>query len=210
MRASTNLVRRNSSPRASKPTGRPFLAPLSCAALLSLLAIGCSGGPGSAGDPVPPAPSPVASNGNASPGTTPAAGGSAAAPGTDGSASTPASDSEPSVTDDEATSGGRAYVESVEVLLLKSFPLQVRVAIAGQLSDACTRLGEPRVRRDGSTFHVELPTTREPGMCAQMLVPFEETVALEVHGLAKETYTVEVDGKTAQFTFERDNELVRQ
>jgi inhibitor of cysteine peptidase len=110
----------------------------------------------------------------------------------------------------EAPAGGRAYVESVDVMLLESFPLQVRVGVAGQLSDPCTALGEPRVSRDGTTFRVALPTTREPGrVCAQVLVPFETTVRLDVQGLPKGTYTVDVEGTTASFTFERDNELRR-
>ncbi len=104
--------------------------------------------------------------------------------------------------------GGRAFVESVDVMLLESFPLQVRVGVAGQLSDPCTTLGEPRVRRDGDTFRVELPTTRDPAkVCAQVLVPFETTVPLDVHGLPKGTYTVDVEGTTASFTFDRDNAL---
>ena len=105
--------------------------------------------------------------------------------------------------------GGAAFVESLDVMLLESFPLQVRVAVAGQLSDPCTELAEPRVRRDGNSFHVELPTVRREGMCAQVLVPFETTVPLDVHGLPKGTYQVVAGDRTATFTFERDNVLRR-
>jgi hypothetical protein len=101
--------------------------------------------------------------------------------------------------------GGRAYVDSVDVMVLESFPLQVRVGIAGNLSDPCTHLAAPRVQRDGDTFRVALPTTRDEGMCAQVLQPFETTVELPVEGLPRGTYTVDVEGQTATFTFDRDN-----
>jgi hypothetical protein len=143
----------------------------------------------------------------AGPGTGGSDGDSAAAPATPGATAPVAGDG--TQTPNTGTPGGKAYVESVEVMLLESFPLQVRVAIGGQLSDACTTLGEPAARRDGDTFHVELPTYRADGMCAQVLVPFATSLALDVEGLPKGTYAVVAGDQRATFTFERDNRSPR-
>jgi inhibitor of cysteine peptidase len=101
-----------------------------------------------------------------------------------------------------------APVESVEVMILESFPVQVRLLVAGNLPDGCTELDDWTVTRDDDTFSVTLPTTRtEDAMCTQALVPYEVTIPLDVAGLAAGTYTVDVNGVTAQFTLDVDNVL---
>jgi 5'-nucleotidase (lipoprotein e(P4) family) len=98
------------------------------------------------------------------------------------------------------------YVEGVAALLMKSLPAQLLVVVRGNLPDACTRLGTPSASRDGRTFHVGLPASREPGkVCTQALVPFSVEVHPDIVGLAGGTYTVEAGGKTTSFTLERDN-----
>jgi inhibitor of cysteine peptidase len=44
-------------------------------------------------------------------------------------------------------------------------------------------------------------------MCTQALVPFEESIDLDVRGLPAGTYTVDVHGETATFTLDVDNVL---
>lgn len=103
---------------------------------------------------------------------------------------------------------GTAVVESVEVLLLESFPVQVRVLVRGDLPDGCTTLGDWHVSREGDTFAVTLPTTRPAeALCTEALVPFEVSIPLEVAGLPAGTYEVEVNGVSASFTFDVDNAL---
>ena len=103
---------------------------------------------------------------------------------------------------------GTAAIESVQVMLLESFPVQVRVVMQGNLPDACTKIGEISVERDGNTFKVKVPTVRPADeMCAQVIMPFEETVALDAAGLKAGTYTVDVNGVTETFTLEVDNTL---
>lgn len=103
---------------------------------------------------------------------------------------------------------GTAVVESVEVLLLESFPVQVRLVARGNLPDGCTALGDWRVEREGDTFAVTLPTTRSAeAMCTEALVPFEVSIPLEVAGLPAGTYGVEVNGVSASFTLDVDNVL---
>jgi hypothetical protein len=98
------------------------------------------------------------------------------------------------------------YVDEVRAMLLKSLPAQLRVGIRGHLPDGCTHLGEPVVRREGQTFHLQLSANRDAGaVCTQALVPFDIEVPVDIIGLAAGTYTVEAGGKTDTFTLPRDN-----
>ena len=79
---------------------------------------------------------------------------------------------------------GEAMVESVEILLLESFPIQVHVVARGNLPDSCTKISEITKERDGDTFRVTITTSRPAdALCAQVLVPFEEVIPLDVVGL---------------------------
>ena len=49
--------------------------------------------------------------------------------------------------DNDYTYGQDAVVESVEVLLMESFPLQARAVVSGYLPDGCTELAEISVER---------------------------------------------------------------
>ena len=103
----------------------------------------------------------------------------------------------------------KAIVESIEVLMLESFPLQVHVNVKGQLPDGCTTVYDSWSGQTGDyTFEVHIQTARpQDAMCTQALVPFEENVALDVYGLPAGTYTVVVYDQEASFTFQQDNIL---
>ncbi len=102
-----------------------------------------------------------------------------------------------------------AVVKSIEILLLKSFPLQVHAILRGDLPDAgCTTISSVNQVREGNTFKLTLVTTTDPlAVCAQALTPFEEVVPLEVHGLPAGTYTVQAGGVQTTFEFTEDNIL---
>lgn len=101
---------------------------------------------------------------------------------------------------------GLAMVDSVEVQLLESFPVQVNVRVRGDLPDGCTFVDQVNAVRQETKFNILITTIRPAGqLCTQALVPFEEPVPLEVAGLPAGTYTVEVNGITASFTLETDN-----
>jgi inhibitor of cysteine peptidase len=103
---------------------------------------------------------------------------------------------------------GEARVSSVEILLLESFPVQVRAAIRGSLPDGCTEIDEVTQERQADTFYVTLTTVRpRDAMCTEAEVPFEEMVELDVYGLEAGTYTVDANRVTATFTLSVDNEL---
>jgi inhibitor of cysteine peptidase len=101
---------------------------------------------------------------------------------------------------------GRAFVESVELLMLESFPVQVHAVVKGSLSDGCTTVDQVTQTRQGNTFEIQI-TTRRPAeaMCTQALVPFEETIALDVVGLKAGVYVVNVNDVSSSFELSADN-----
>lgn len=103
---------------------------------------------------------------------------------------------------------GDANVESIQILTLESFPVQIRVIATGYLPDGCTSINEKTVSYDEKTmsFTVHIITSRPAdAMCTQALVPFEESIALDVYGLEKGTYKVDVNGVTDEFELQVDN-----
>jgi inhibitor of cysteine peptidase len=103
---------------------------------------------------------------------------------------------------------GEAVVESIEIMILESFPVQVRVVASGYLPDACTQLGEITTTREGKTFEVTIATIRPADKaCAAVVVDFQETIPLDVYGLEAGEYTVIVNGVSDTFRLEMDNKL---
>jgi inhibitor of cysteine peptidase len=99
-----------------------------------------------------------------------------------------------------ATVSGPAFVDEVEVLLLESFPVQVRATVRGSLPTPCHRLvwtlGEPGA--DGS-ITLDLASEADAGaVCAEVLEPFEETV--DVGSFTGGDYTLVVNGTEYPFT----------
>ncbi len=102
-----------------------------------------------------------------------------------------------------------AMVEDIEIRLLESFPIQVHVVARGNLPDGCTEIAEVTEEREGNTFRVTITTSRPADkMCAQMLVPFEEVIRLDVVGLSAGMYTVDVNGVSDTFEFTMDNAMI--
>ena len=102
------------------------------------------------------------------------------------------------------------FINDVELMILESFPVQVRARIQGDLADGCTSIAGIEIERDveAERFTVRIETTRDDdAICTQALVPFEESIDLDVRGLPAGTYTVDVHGETATFTLNVDNVL---
>lgn len=96
---------------------------------------------------------------------------------------------------------GQAAVESIEVRLLESFPVQVQAVARGRLPDSCSEIDQTLVERNSNTFQVRLTTrSRTDLLCAQAVVPFEEVIPLDVSGLPPGPYTVNVNGLVDSFT----------
>ena len=96
---------------------------------------------------------------------------------------------------------GNASVQSVEVRILESYPLQVNAIARGQLPDAgCTTISAVSQSRNGNTFVIKVTTKFNPQVaCAQILTPFEQVIALDVSSLAPGTYFVNVNGVEVSF-----------
>jgi hypothetical protein len=95
---------------------------------------------------------------------------------------------------------GTMQVDSVEVRIAESYPVQVFANIKGTLGDGCTSLGETRQSRNGSTIEVTI-TTNHSGAdaCTQIAQLVDQDIQLEGEFPAG-TYTVRVNGVEKQFT----------
>ncbi|MCB8937462.1 MAG: hypothetical protein H6654_18505 [Ardenticatenaceae bacterium] len=99
-----------------------------------------------------------------------------------------------------------ASVDSIEILILESFPVQVNVRARGDLPDGCTTIDNVTTTQQGTTFNINITTIRQTGeLCTEALTPFEETISLEVLGLPAGTYAVNVNGINGSFTLQVDN-----
>ena len=100
----------------------------------------------------------------------------------------------------------QAAVDSIDVQILESFPVQVSVVARGHLPDGCTAIGQVEAHRSGNAVDVTVATTRPAdALCTQALVPFEEVIPLDVTGLPGGTYTVNINGVSADFELAVDN-----
>lgn len=93
-----------------------------------------------------------------------------------------------------------AVVESLQVQIFESYPVQVQAIVRGQLPDACTYIASVTQQREGTTFRVGMTTARYPNQrCAQVLTPFEQVVRLDVAGLPPGNYDVRVNQVVTPF-----------
>jgi hypothetical protein len=95
----------------------------------------------------------------------------------------------------------KADVQSVEIQILESFPVQANAIARGQLPDAgCTTIADVSQSRSGNTFTVTLTTKVDPNvMCSQVITPFEYVIPLDVSSLLPAQYVVNVNGVEASF-----------
>lgn len=113
---------------------------------------------------------------------------------------------EPGVPSETETVRGLAPVETIEIVMLESFPVQVQVIARGNLPDGCTTIDESLVERAENNFRVTITTTRPAGaICTEALVPFDQVVSLDVLGLSAGSYNVDVNGVTDSFELAVDN-----
>lgn len=112
------------------------------------------------------------------------------------STATPQSEAPPA----ETAGGKLAVVDTLEIRILESDPVQVEVVARGNLADGCTKIVDPTVTLDGNEFQIVLTTERPAdAMCTQALVPFEQIIPLDVANAAPGEYTVDLNGVTYTF-----------
>lgn len=128
-------------------------------------------------------------------------------PTTESAAVIPTATTEPAPTALTEPLFGLATVESVQVQISdSSLPVQVSLLVRGVLANSCTEIDTIIAQQNGTTFDVAITTVQQPDqVCTEALVPFEETVELDVEGLEAGTYTVDVNGIQGSFTLDADN-----
>lgn len=100
-----------------------------------------------------------------------------------------------------ARDGDPAYVDSVDLLFLESYPVQVRAIIAGSLPTPCHtagwQVGDPDL--EGRIVLEMFSTVEDPdAVCAQVLEPFEATI--DLGSFETGDYLLEVNGVEYPFT----------
>lgn len=107
---------------------------------------------------------------------------------------------------------GQANVDSIEVLIMESFPVQVSVVVHGSFPDGCTQTSNAEQENlEGNTIELTIYTIRPADAeCTQEVVPFEESFSLDVEGLSAGTYTIDVNGVTGTFELAIDNVPVKE
>lgn len=99
-----------------------------------------------------------------------------------------------------------ATVEGIEIMVLESFPVLIKVNARGYLPDGCSHIGEILKEKKDNTFFVQIKTVRPSDtFCTEVIVPFQEMITLDVYGLKAGTYIVDVNGVNATFKLEIDN-----
>lgn len=117
----------------------------------------------------------------------------------------------PGINNSQEASGGdyiygTAKVESIQIVILESFPVQIQVIAKGYLPDGCTEIDEIKNESKGNVFNINISTKRpKDAVCTQAIKSFTETIPLEVRGLKAGNYTVNVNGVTGSFELSVDN-----
>jgi hypothetical protein len=73
----------------------------------------------------------------------------------------------------------RVSIDSVDVRIAESYPVQIFVDVNGYLPDPCWNAMEPSVEQDGNRFEVEIVAERKADeMCPQVIEDYEYVIAL--------------------------------
>jgi hypothetical protein len=97
--------------------------------------------------------------------------------------------------EDEGWTRGKVFIDSNEILLLESYPVQVHMIIAGNLPTPCNELrlivSPPD---DNNRIEIEAYSVTEPNlMCTQVLEPFEARISLG--NFTEGEFTVWIEGE---------------
>ncbi|MCL4295800.1 MAG: hypothetical protein KJ077_08745 [Anaerolineae bacterium] len=94
-----------------------------------------------------------------------------------------------------------AVIDTVEVMMPETLPLQVSAVVKGKLPDGCITIERISQTRSGNTFMATIITNRQPDAgCIAQLQPFQQVLPLDVAGLPPGGYTVTVSGANSVST----------
>lgn len=110
----------------------------------------------------------------------------------------------------EASGYQNVTVDQVEVEVGVGSPIPVFVHIIGDLPDPCSQVEHTEIRQDGSTFIIKLFATPDiggPAMdgCIKDPTPFKMSIPLSVVDIPAGSYTVLVNGSSADFMLDISN-----
>ena len=85
-------------------------------------------------------------------------------------------------------------IDSVDPIVMESFPYQVQLHVTGYHPDGCTFPVQVEQERDGNTVRVRIYRVLPPDiLCTMQLVPYDENISLE-GGFEPGDYTIDVNG----------------
>jgi hypothetical protein len=92
---------------------------------------------------------------------------------------------------------GLVYVNSTDLLIAESYPVQVSLHIAGDLPTPCHELRlQVAAPDDLNRIFVSVWSESDPAaICVQMLEPFEVNLPIRMDGAAEGTYSVWLNGE---------------
>jgi hypothetical protein len=99
---------------------------------------------------------------------------------------------------------GAIFIDSTDLLIAESFPVQIFLHVVGNTPTPCHHFtAEVAAPDEQNRIHVRIYTMVNPTlMCAQVLQPFDESVAILMEGAADGAYSVYVNGElVGEFTY---------
>jgi hypothetical protein len=98
---------------------------------------------------------------------------------------------------------GGVYVSQVQVEADRGSSAMISIVVQGSLPDACTKIVDASHQIDGQKVLIALQTERPAdAICAQMLLPFSQTIQVDAALLPDGTYQVVVNGVPAEAEFQ--------
>jgi inhibitor of cysteine peptidase len=95
-----------------------------------------------------------------------------------------------------------AMIDSVEVLILESFPVQYNAIIQGNFRNGCESIDTVSQITANQKITVLVGTKSTGEFCTQALVPFSETITLNTKDLIQGQVTLEVNGLISTFNIQ--------
>jgi hypothetical protein len=99
---------------------------------------------------------------------------------------------------------GPVFVDSSDLLIMESYPVQINLHLIGNLPTPCHQFQADVAAPDPQNqIHVRVYSLVNPAvMCTQVLQPFDESVSIPMTGVADGTYSVWVNGElVGEFTY---------
>jgi hypothetical protein len=98
---------------------------------------------------------------------------------------------------DEPPQGGAVFINSADLLIMESYPVQIALHVTGDLPTPCHSFYSQVVAPDAENrIAVTVWSESDPElMCMQVLQPFDESVSIPMTGQPDGTYSVWLNGE---------------